>query len=141
MHVERDLIDTGALNQYRITRAGAPAYANNNQAAEGAVVGTAGTHKTFGARGQMFTIDRVNPVAEFEIPWYSNTRFIPGKIEDYTGPRGFSMHEMSGVDYYLWVTGNNTTTLNFHHAIGEDFNTYFWTGCPPVYYEANPPTP
>jgi hypothetical protein len=139
MHVERDLIDTGAYNQYRITRVAAPAYANNNQAAEDAVVGTAGLQKTFGARGQMFTIDRVNPVAEFEVPWYSNKRFIPGKIEDYTGPRGHTMHEMSGVDYYIWLNGNNTTTLNFYHAIGEDFTTYFWTGCPPVYYEANPP--
>jgi hypothetical protein len=139
MHVERDLIDSGAFNQYRITRVAAPAYANNNQAAEDAVVGTAGLQKTFGARGQMFTIDRVNPVAEFEVPWYSNKRFVPGKIEDYTGPRGFSVHEMSGVDYYFWLSGNDTTTLNFYHAIGEDFNTYFWTGCPPMYYEANPP--
>ena len=139
MHVERDLIDSGAYNQYRITRLTAPTYANNSQAAEDAVVGTAGTHKTFGARGQMFTIGRINPVAEFEVPWYSNKRFVPGKVEDYTGTRGFTMHEMSGVDYHIWINGNNTTTLNFHHAIGEDFNTYFWTGCPPVYYEANPP--
>ena len=139
IHVERDLIDSGAYNQYRITRVAAPAYANNNQAAEDAVVGTAGLHKTFGARGQMFNIDRINPVAEFEIPWYSNKRFIPGKIEDYTGTRGFTAHEMSGVDYYISINGNNTTTLDFHHAIGEDFTTYFWTGCPPMYYEANPP--
>lgn len=139
MHVERDLIDSGAYNQYRITRVAAPAYVDNNKAAEDAVVGTAGLQKTFGARGQMFTIDRINPVAEFEIPWYSNKRFIPGKIEDYTGPRGFTVHEMSGVDYYIWMNGNDTSTLNFYHAIGEDFNTYFWTGCPPLYYEANPP--
>lgn len=139
MHVERDLIDTDAYNQYRETRVAAPAYANNGQAAEDAVVGTAGTHKTFGARGQMFVIDRINPVAEFEIPWYSNRRFIPGKIEDFTGPRGFTNHEMSGIDYYIHTNGNNTSTLNFHYAIGEDFTTYFWTGCPPMYYEANAP--
>jgi len=139
IHVERDLIDSGAYNQYRITRVGAPSYANNNQAAEDAVVGTAGTHKTFGARGQMYCLDRINPTAEFEVPFYSNHRFIPGKIEDYTGARGATVHEMSGVDYYIWVNGNATTTIDFRHAIGEDFNVYFWTGCPPMYYEANPP--
>lgn len=139
IHVERDLIDSGAYNQYRLTRSAATAYANNNQAAEDAVVGTAGTHKTFGAKGQTYSLDRINPTIEFEVPYYSNNRFIPGKIEDYTGPRGFSVHEMSGVDYYMWVNGNNTTTFDFRHAIGEDFTVYFWTGCPPVYYEANCP--
>ena len=139
MNVERDLIDSGAINQYRISRVSAPTYVTNSHAAEDAVVTTANSHKTFGARGQMFTLDRINPVAEFEVPFYSNTRFIPGKIEDYTGIRGFENHEMSGVDYFLWVNGNNTTSLNFHHAIGEDFTTYFWTGCPPMYYEGAPP--
>lgn len=139
IHVERDLIDSGAYNQYRSTMVTAPAYGSSSIAAEDAVVGTSGLHKTFGARGQMYCIDRINPTAEFEIPFYSNNRFIPGKIEDYTGPRGFSSHEMSGIDYYIWVNGNNTTTFDFRYAIGEDFNVYFWTGCPPVYYEANPP--
>jgi hypothetical protein len=139
MHVERDMIDSDNYNQYRITRMDAPQYTSNSRAAEDAVVGTAGLQKTFGARGQMFTIDRINPVAEFEVPWYSNKRFIPGKIEDYTGPRGYTVHEMPAVDYYIWIHGNNTTTLNFHYAIGEDFTTYFWTGCPPLYYEENPP--
>jgi len=141
LHVERDLIDSGAYNQYRLTRTTAPAYASDSMAGYDTIVSTFGTQKTFGARGQTFSIDKINPTVEFEVPYYSNSRFVPGKIENFTGPRGFSVHEMSGVDYWIWINGNNTTTFDFRYAIGEDFTTYFWTGCPPMYYESSPPTP
>lgn len=140
MHVERTLIDSAASAQYSITRGTAPTYSSDAYAAEDAMVGVVGKGKLFGAQGQMFVLDRINPVAEYEIPYYSNNRFIPGKIEDYTGTRGFSSHEMSGVHCDIRINGNNTSSLDFHYAIGEDFNTYFWTGCPPMYYEPVPPS-
>lgn len=141
IRVERDLIDSGAYNQYRLTNTTAPNYTSADKAAFAAVIDSFSSSLTFGAKGMTYSVSSINPTVEFEVPFYSNARFIPGKISDYTGARDFSVHELPGVNYQMYINGNPITNYQFYHAIGEDFNAYFWTGCPPMWYEANPPTP
>jgi hypothetical protein len=82
----------------------------------------------------------VNPVVEFELPYYSQYRFSPGKTTNWTTSlvtpgfsHGFTFwaeKERDGSTYYdLWV------------AAGEDFSFYFFTGWPRMYYEVSPPVP
>jgi hypothetical protein len=81
----------------------------------------------------------VNPVVEFEVPYYSNYRFSPGKRQNWTSTSyipfntGFSFlveREKDGATYFdTWVSA------------GEDFTMYYFTGWPPLYYEATVPSP
>lgn len=90
-----------------------------------------------GTRGAAYFNSRVNPVVEFEVPYYSSFRFTPGKVEDTTTASVFE----EGYDYALAVQSTNRVPYDLHCAIGEDFQVYFWTGLPRVYYESIPPSP
>jgi hypothetical protein len=92
-----------------------------------------------GYRGMALTTNNVNSALEFEIPYYSSYRFTPGKVQDYTT---FSLWE-AGWDYRVWFngegTGTDSSTYDVYAAAGEDFQVYFFTGLPRLYFEANPP--
>lgn len=90
-----------------------------------------------GPRGATYTISDVNPIVEFESPYYSSYRFFPGKGEDYTTLLQYT----EGFDY--WVNGqmSNKQVFDFWCAAGEDFQCYFFTGLPRLYWEASPPSP
>lgn len=90
-----------------------------------------------GANGLTFADSAVNPVVEFESPFYSFTRFFPGKRANYTNDNFIS----EGYSMFIKGARSDTAYLDVYVAIGEDFQTYFWTGLPPVYFENNPPTP
>lgn len=84
----------------------------------------------------MFNI-QVNPVCEFEVPYYSRYRFAPGKVSNWTDvnnphyDQGFTFwteSEVDGAMYYdCWTSA------------GEDFTLNFFTGWPPMFYESSPP--
>lgn len=90
-----------------------------------------------GAKGAAYTHAMVNPTLEWEVPFYSRYRFAPGKEENYTSltPIWTNAHALN---LYLH---DSTTRIDLHTAIGEDFQTYFFTGLPRMYYEASPPGP
>jgi hypothetical protein len=92
-----------------------------------------------GARGMVLTNGYVNPNTEFEVPFYSDDRFVPGKREDYTN--SFDTYLLNTFDYKIFMRGNNETYINAFCAAGEDFQVYFWTGLPPLYYNPSPPSP
>lgn len=92
-----------------------------------------------GAKGMTLTNGYVNPNTEFEVPFYSDDRFVPGKREDYTA--SFGDYELNVFDYKIFMRGNNETYINAFCAAGEDFQVYFWTGLPPIYYNPDPPSP
>lgn len=93
-------------------------------------------HPRTGVPGQALTVGKINGCLEVEIPYYSNYRFTPGKTINETGlvifESGWSLQtyrpSLSGGEYY-----------DVHVAAGEDFQTYFFTGLPPVYYEGSIP--
>jgi hypothetical protein len=90
-----------------------------------------------GASGAAYTHSMVNPIMEWEVPYYSRYRFSPGKEEDHTSisPIWTNTHQMN---CYLH---DSTCRYDVFVAVGEDFQTYFFTGLPRMYYEASPPAP
>jgi hypothetical protein len=91
-----------------------------------------------GAKGLVYTPGWINPVCEFEMPFYSADRFYPGKREDNfnvnRSPEGWW-------SYRIYGDGFDDTVIDSWVAAGEDFQVYFFTGLPPMYYEPVPPTP
>lgn len=89
-----------------------------------------------GVNGMYYQNGQVNPVAEFECPFYSPFRFSPGKSQSMTGPVGIWTE---GFDYRIYAQGSNFLAFDFYCAAGEDYQAYFFTGLPRMYYEIDPP--
>jgi hypothetical protein len=92
-----------------------------------------------GTRGMALTTNQVNGALEFEMPYYSPYRFTPGKPESLTG---INLWEAAfDIRAYFMGSGTNTnsSTFDVYAAAGEDFQCYFFTGLPRMYYEAAPP--
>lgn len=120
-----------------------PDYYNPSRAAASVVVATntPGVHFSEGrpdsiSRGTAITIGEINPTLEWEIPFYSALRHIPGKAQDWT-----SVILHGGSIFNMWHGLDNPTTVDFYCAAGEDYVPYFWTGCPPLYFEPSPVAP
>lgn len=136
-YVERDT----STRHYTNGRTSVFTPTNENQMAFQAVwnpVFPANNRPLPGTKGMMYSNGYVNPNAEFEVPFYSDDRFIPGKRENYTAFN--SLDELNTYSYRIFVRGNNETYFNGYVAAGEDFQVYFWTGLPKVYYQTSPPS-
>lgn len=92
---------------------------------------------TLGVRGQIYGHGQINPTVEFEVPFYSPFRFNPGKTQSHTLLGVFT----DSWKYRIYTAGNNATCYDAHCAAGEDFQVYFFTGLPVMYYELFPPNP
>jgi len=90
-----------------------------------------------GVRGLLLTSGFVNPNCEFEVPYYSKYRFTPGKVSNYTQTSIWT----PTWDYRIFADGDYDTSFDTWCAAGEDFQVYFFTGLPRMYYEMDPPTP
>lgn len=112
---------------------------NTKQAGQNVMVrygGSPGTNNVFsGVKGQVYNNGKVNPCIEFEVPYYSPFRFSPGKEENLTSISVWN----EGWDYRFTADGNLNTLWDIHVAAGEDFQCYFYTGLPRMYYEPNIP--
>lgn len=100
-----------------------------------------------GANGVSYNNSRLNYANEFEVPYYSQFRFSPGRFVNYTGPMNDYRGQDSAFDYQIRdytvpLPGSNQNPMfDFWHAIGEDYQAYFWLGLPKVSFEPNPPPP
>jgi hypothetical protein len=114
-------------------------FVNPNNAAASVVLDYAATVSRIntGVRGMTFANLGINPATEFEMPYYSNERFVPGKVQDWTktsqGVEGYKVKVNS-------IVGDKST-VDFYVAAGEDFQVYMWTGLPRCYCESTPPDP
>jgi len=97
----------------------------------------AGNTRATGTKGMLYATDKINPVVEFEVPYYSQYRFTPGKLIDYT--EDFTWTPNWSMEGHMYTTGSSC--VDYHVAAGEDFQVYFFTGLPRMYYEATPPDP
>jgi hypothetical protein len=92
-----------------------------------------------GNLGMTVTTNAINGALEFEVPYYSPLRFTPGKSAAQTDVMFFE----SAWDYRLFLPSDSfesdSSTIDIYAAAGEDFQTYFFTGMPRMYYEAGPP--
>jgi hypothetical protein len=118
-----------------------PTYANAKAAARSVIPEYDGTSfpiegKPFtGTKGQVYQSGFLNPAVEWECPYYSPYRFTPGKEQDLTGISLF--HE--SFDYNLQAQGSASSVWDIHCSAGEDFQLFFFTGLPRLYFEDAPP--
>jgi hypothetical protein len=137
-YIQRHPIDGQPAYDFGTT--GSPAYSTPKQVRRGVVPNEGlrpldGNPFT-GIKGQMYQSGYLNPAVEFELPYYSPFRFTPGKNEDYTDNNRFN----ESWDYRITGRGDNTSVWDVHVATGEDFQTFFFTGLPRMYYEpVSPP--
>lgn len=121
-----------------------PAYNTQFQAAESVVYET-GNNLSLdkyptGVKGQCYIHGDINPTAELEVPFYSPARFVPGRRENWTTNSALDFVE--SVDSRVLLDSyTKSATLDYHCAIGEDFNTFFFIGLPRMYFEPAPPAP
>jgi signal peptidase I len=92
-----------------------------------------------GYNGMALTTNSVNGVLEFEVPYYSRYRFTPGKNDSLTSVMAFE----GAYDIRMFLSGDETGNIgsvyDIYVAAGEDYQNYFFTGMPRMYYEAAPP--
>lgn len=126
--------------EYSYSNSGIPTYGSAKDAAAGSVIRQGTTPRRdapfSGVRGQAYQSGYLNPAIEIEMPFYSQRRFSPGKEENHTDLNEF--HE--GFDYYLSSLGDPSTVWDIHVAAAEDFQVFFFTGLPRMYYEFNAPS-
>lgn len=92
-----------------------------------------------GPKGSAYRISTTNPSLEFETPFYAKFRFSPGKTEDWTSSTFTNRLQLERFNLRWQCNGNSASLLTIHVAAGEDYQPYFFTGLPPLYYEADPP--
>lgn len=141
VQVERQTIEANTA-QYVADNAAWDFYTTDSDAAKAAVVGSSyyttpfSRQSFFGANGTAKTMSGINVNMEFEAPFQTLNRFVPGKTIDYTGA---SPVTQSGFDFRIFTNGGTTSLFEIHVAAAEDFQVYFWTGLPRMYWQPTPP--
>lgn len=107
-----------------------------------------GDREQSGTSGIAYANSQVNPVLEWEMPYYSKYRYVPGKTENWTSLNNpFTEYCIVCINQTIenGQSGFNEPSaagcFDYHVAAGEDFQTYFFTGLPPMYLEVLPPMP
>lgn len=128
-------IDARVAVDTNVTQSAGRAFAVKNNGLAGAP--TLASRAPTGPSGVAVQQADVNSCIEFEVPYYSASRFSPGKVSDY--------HILDLVsDGWLYRTYTNGSTYGnyaWHVATGEDFQVYCFTGLPRMYYEPAAPAP
>jgi hypothetical protein len=139
--VERDT--NKANNGFSITEVATPTYATASaRAYSGTSDNTSPFRRITGVKGAAFTTSDVNPVLEWEIPFYSKFRYVPGKHKNYTGTG--TLVNRYFMDYNLLIdstSSNPITKYNLWVSAGEDFQCYMYTGLPRLFRAAQFPPP
>jgi hypothetical protein len=122
-----------------------PTYTSNAKLGRASIYSSPGTtfgrqQKPTGVEGGAWAVSNINEALEFEIPFYSRYRFSPGKTENWTTDDVGGRINTEGFRYTANSLPNLTTAIHFYVAAGEDFQVYFFTGLPPMYWENSPPT-
>jgi hypothetical protein len=98
------------------------------------------TQVPLGTLGSALTSGRLHDTLEFEVPFFSEYRMVPGKTLNWT-TSAIPRVRPHGFETIMDSTWGTTCLANFYVATGEDFQVYMFTGLPPMYYESAPPAP
>lgn len=82
-----------------------------------------------------------NPVAEVELPYYSDRRFQLCNLADRTSSSYVGIHQVEGkvTTVSNFVGGDNRFSVDEYVAAGDDFSLLFYIGPPPLSVEASFP--
>jgi hypothetical protein len=137
VEVQRDSLTTVSNSLvYNDSLIDRPTYTTTNALHKRVVIDSSGVEPskpTAGAQGTAISLTHVNGVLEFEIPYYSRYRFTPGKP---------ILNGLFESPFHIRVDfggSNLSQVFDLYTAIAEDYQVYFYTGLPRMYYEANPP--
>jgi hypothetical protein len=134
LYVQREDPYPAGVDSYNRFAGTQPNYNKLTDAAYDVIIGE--TDVT-GAKGALFACDNINTAVEFEVPYYSRKRFTPGKTQNWTDAVNYTPNfRMEGVFH-----GNPKATIDYNVAAAEDFQVYFFTGLPRMYFEQVPPLP
>nr|QUS52748.1 hypothetical protein 2 [Mute swan feces associated picorna-like virus 28] len=141
---------TGSLSGATVDRIQTPSYPANFLASVGDLLTLGplgGLYNRFrehtGIAGTAIQTSLVNPTLSFECPYYSQYRFAPAKRLTQFDKNGFSEPDQYQNGWVLRLKGGaqkEGTTLNVYASAAEDFNAFFFLGCPRVYAEVQFPT-
>ena len=95
-----------------------------------------------GTRGSVYATDLINPNVEFEVPYQTQYRFVPGKLARMTASFNPTLQAGTYQNLYRVSFEGHTSVeqqIDMHVAAGEDFQVYFWSGMPRIYYQDAPP--
>lgn len=95
-----------------------------------------------GANGQALMTSTVNDVISFEVPFYSNYRFVPSRTRSLfddadTNEPGFELNLLGTVDT---TVDESEQFCVSHVAAAEDMNFFYYVAPPPFYYESSAPS-
>jgi hypothetical protein len=88
-----------------------------------------------GRTGNCLMDTSLSTVLEFEVPFQSEFRFVPGKQVNFT--TGGSWNTVWG--FRVIGRADDDTALHLWASAGEDFQTYFFTGAPKLFYVSDDP--
>lgn len=105
--------------------------------------GTPGTGPMTGMQGAAIAHGCINQAMEVEIPYYSQCRFTPGKKKNLLADRDEFFEDPWDLRIFasplIDGTYSQRGVYDFYAAAGEDFQVYFFTGLPRLYWELTPP--
>jgi len=144
IEVQRTIIQSG--DKYKQQTIAWDSYTTASDAAKAAVVGSNYFLSPYngqslpGFTGKTRNMDRVNINTEFELPFYSDGRYFPGKVQNWTTAVGVDVVASTTWVCRIFTQGGVSSLFEIHAAAAEDFQCLFWTGMPPLYYEGNAPS-
>lgn len=115
-------------NLYSITN-------NSSGCAQNTVSEPGGTYFDHSTLGTVIYAPSVNSAIEYEIPWYTQERFLPGKQDNFTSQVSGALQPRPGVQLHLDDSSSAPSYYQTYVAAGEDFSMYFFTGWPRMYLE------
>jgi hypothetical protein len=136
VYIQRDNIYPAGIDSYARAVGAQPDYARNEDAAVEIIKGNG---DVTGTKGAVYMTDIINSAVEFEVPYYSPYRFTPGKTENWT--TGTTFNRTPNYRTNALLHGGPKSSIDYNVATAEDFQVYFFTGLPRLYYEDLAPSP
>jgi hypothetical protein len=107
-----------------------------NDVARATTVDPGAIKHEYAALGTVVYAPSANPVIEYEVPWYTQERFLPGKQQNFTTQANVEGFPRPGVEVLMDDGGAAAFFMQTYCAAGEDFSMYFFTGWPRMYHES-----
>jgi hypothetical protein len=122
--------------EFAYNRSAATPFGSKSEAAFSAIDIGGTSNPALGHDGSIYYNSQINPAVEFEVPFYTPYRFIPGKHISWTALDTFLVG-----GFTMRMKATRVNSWDIHVATGEDFNLGMFTGMPRIYLNPTNPSP